>query len=124
MVVDVSPCTVATSAGRTAVIASAIRSSGTTSPHGDVDGVDLGPQRSAISTSRWPKRPNRGTSTRSPGRMSDTRSASMPARAVPSTRNVASLVVRNTRRYRAIVWFIAAVIAGSNCPISGRPSAS
>ena len=45
----------------------------------------------------------------------------MPAGRCRRRGRSASLAVRNTRRYSAIVWFIAAVIAGSNCPISGPP---
>ena len=119
MVVDVSPGTMPTSFGSTSATTASIRPSGTTSPHGTSTVVTSAPQRWAISTSRWPKRPKQGTTTRSPGASTDTSTASTPARAVPSIRSVASLAVRNTERYSsdasAMVW----VMNGSNWPTSG-----
>lgn len=42
MVVEVSPCTVSSRRGRTRLMASSIRSGVKTSPHGTLDGVNLG----------------------------------------------------------------------------------
>jgi hypothetical protein len=79
--------------------------------------------RSAISARRCPKRPNTGTSTRSPGRSSETRAASIPAREVPSTSSVASFEVFHTPRYSSCVSAIVAVMNGSYCPTSGAAMA-
>ena len=65
-----------------------------TVPHSVSMVVTSARQRVAISHSRWPKRPNTGTSTLSPGSSTEVSTASMPARAVPSTSNVQRLVVR------------------------------
>ena len=73
--------------GRCCLTAASIASGANTVPHSVSMVATSAPQRAAISCSRWPKRPKIGTSTLSPGSMSDTSSASMPARAVPSTRN-------------------------------------
>ena len=98
MVVEVSPCTIASTFGRTRRTASSICSAVNTSPHGTSIVCTSARQRSAISVSRWPNRPKTGTSTRSPGSSSETSAASMPAREVPSTRNVCSFSVRKTSR--------------------------
>ena len=69
-----------------------------TVPHPVSSARTSAPQRFAISTLRWPKRPNTGTSTRSPGSMSETSAASIAARAVPSTSSVQRFLVWNTPR--------------------------
>lgn len=106
MVVEVSPCTVATSLGATRAIASAIAASGTTSPHGASTVWTSAPSRPRISVSNKPKRPKLITSTRSPGCTSETSAASMPARAVPSTKKVQRFWVPNKGRYSAITSFM------------------
>ena len=98
MVVDVSPWHNATSFGRTCLIAVSICSGVKTVPHCVSRGVTCAPQRVAISTSRWPKRPKIGTRTLSPGSISDTRAASIAARAVPSISMVQRFCVWNTPR--------------------------
>ncbi len=118
MVVEVSPWTTARSFGRTVRTASSMTEAGNTCPHSVSSVWTSAPQRSAISTRRWPKRPKIGTSTLSPGSRRETSTASMPAREVPSTRSVASLRVRNTSRKRPWVSVMSAVIAGSNWPSS------
>ena len=85
MVVEVSPCTVATSLGFTSMMACSICSSGNTSPHGRSMTCTSASQRSAISLSSMPKRPAQQTSTGSPGAITDTNAASMAEREVPST---------------------------------------
>ena len=114
-----SPCTIASRCGRTRTIASSTTDAGNTCPHGTSMVCTSACARSAISASRCPNRPNTGTRTRSPGRTSDTRAASIPARDVPSTSSVASLVVAKTSRYSAIVSFMYPVITGSYWPTSG-----
>jgi len=94
IVVEVSPCTTARMRGWCFLIASSIWSGVNTVPHSHPMVATLPPQRCAISVSRWPKRPKIGTSTLSPGAISDTRMASMPARAVPSTTSDHLLLVR------------------------------
>ena len=98
MVVDVSPCTMATSLGRCRFTASSTCWASNTVPHSVSMVTTSARQRRAISHSRCPNRPKIGTSTRSPGSSTDTSTASMPARAVPSTSKVHRLVVRNTCR--------------------------
>ena len=64
-------------------------------------GMDVAVDRwgvDAISALRWPKRPKMGTSTRSPGSISEARAASMPARAVPSISSVQRFRVWKTPR--------------------------
>ncbi len=119
IVVEVSPCTTATRSGRTRRIASSIADAGTAWPHSASTTWTSPPQRAAISVSRCPNRPKTGTSTRAPGSTSETSAASIPAREVPSTRNVCSLLVANSSRYRPIVSVIVAVIHGSYWPTSG-----
>ena len=87
MVVEVSPWTKATTLGRCSLMASSIWSGVKTVPHSASMGRTSPPERAAISHKRWPKRPKTGTKTRSPGAMRDVRMASIPARAVPLTRN-------------------------------------
>ena len=70
--------------GFTRTIASSMTDGGKTCPHSVSIVCTSAIARSAISASRCPKRPKTGTSTRSPGRTSDTIAASMPARDVPS----------------------------------------
>lgn len=116
MVVDVSPCTVATSFGRVRRTARSTSAGSTTAPHGASTACTSAPHRPAISVSRCPNRPKTSTSTRSPGSSKETSAASIPARAVPSTSTVASLPVRNTCRYSDCVSPMYAVIAVSYCP--------
>jgi len=106
MVVEVSPCTSATSRGRWVRTASSMRCGSNTVPHSVSMLITSARQRRAISHSRCPKRPNTGTSTLSPGSSTETSTASMPARAVPSTIKVQRLAVRNTCRYRLMISFM------------------
>src|SRR3990170_6653466 len=119
MVVEVSPCETATSLGRNSRIAFSSTSGGNTVPHGVSSARTSAPQRFAISTFRWPKRPNTGTSTRSPGSISETSAASIAARAVPSTSRVQRSFVWNTPRYSSAVCFMYSRNTGSNWPSSG-----
>jgi hypothetical protein len=98
MVVEVSPCDTATSFGLKEEISFFRCSSVKTFPHSTSMTRTSAPQRRAISTFRWPKRPNTGTSTRSPGSISETSAASIAARAVPSTSSVQRFCVWNTPR--------------------------
>jgi len=104
MVVEVSPWQMATSVGRCRRSAVSICSGWKTVPQGASITRTSPPQRSAISTFRFPKRPNTGTRTLSPGSMTETRTASIPARAVPSTTKVHSFCVWKSARYSAMVW--------------------
>ncbi len=88
MVVDVSPCTAATTFGPVRSIAAAMASIGTTSPQGASTVSIAPPIRSTISRSSSPNRPKLTISTVSPGAIRLTRAASIAARAVPSTRKV------------------------------------
>ena len=106
MVVEVSPCTMATSLGCTRFTSASMASGSNTVPHSVSMAVTSPPQRAAISCSRWPKRPKIGTSTRSPGSIRETRMASMPARAVPSIRNDQRLEVWYSWRSSAMVSFM------------------
>ncbi|KPH60269.1 hypothetical protein ADT71_20965 [Novosphingobium sp. ST904] len=76
---------VATTLGWQRAMASATRSSGTTSPQGASTVSITAPMRVRISASSRPKRPKFTTSTTSPGATRLTSAASIPARAVPST---------------------------------------
>ena len=98
MVVEVSPCDTATIFGLCFLIPASSSSSGKTEPHSTSMGMTSAPKRLAISTLRCPKRPKIGTSTRSPGSMSEASAASMPARAVPSMSSVQRLRVWKTPR--------------------------
>ncbi len=100
-------------------MASSIADGAKTWPQGTSIVCTSASARSAISARRCPKRPKTGTSTRSPGRTSETIAASMPARDVPSTRRVASLRVAHTARYSSWVSAMAAVMNGSYWPTSG-----
>src|ERR1041384_1819985 len=75
MVVDVSPWETATILGFLALISFSSLSSVKTVPHSVSTGKTSAPKRLAISTFRWPKRPNTGTSTRPPGPISEARAA-------------------------------------------------
>src|SRR5688500_18444291 len=119
MVVEVSPCETATSLGRNSRIAFSSTSGGNTVPHSVSSARTSAPQRFAISTFRWPKRPNPGTSTQSPGSMSETSAASIAARAVPSTSRVQRYAVWNTPRYGSAACFMYSRNTGSNWPSSG-----
>ncbi len=94
MVVEVSPCTTASTRGLCCLIAASISSGVKTVPQSRSMVTTSPPQRLAISAIRYPKRPNDGTSTLSPGEMIETRIASTPARAVPSTSSDHLLLVR------------------------------
>ena len=98
MVVEVSPWTSATTLGSNARSARSTVSGSKTRPHSTSIARTSAPERSAISFIRWPKRPKTGTSTLSPGQMSEVSSASTPARAVPLTRNAQWFPVRKTWR--------------------------
>ena len=77
MVVDVSPWETATILGFLALISFSSLSSVKTVPHSVSTGKTSAPKRRAISTLRWPKRPNTGTRTRSPGSISEASAASI-----------------------------------------------
>ena len=64
MVVEVSPCTIASRWGRVATMASSIADGVNTCPHSTSIVCTSACARSAISASRCPNRPNTGTSTR------------------------------------------------------------
>ena len=98
MVVDVSPCTIASTWGFTSTMAFSICSGVNTSPHGTSIVCTFAPTRSAISASRWPKRPIIGTRTLSPGRKIEHNTASIPARDVPSISMVHSFLVLKISR--------------------------
>ena len=90
-------------------------SSGSTgSPHGARTTATSAPARRAISSKRRPKRPFSTTTTRSPGSITLTTAASMPARLVPGTGNVARFLVAKTCRRRSCVSDMSAVNVGSN----------
>ena len=99
MVVEVSPCTMATSCGRCRLTASSMRWGSNTVPH-SVSMATTSVRASARDLAQQVPEPGpkTGTSTRSPGTSTDARIASIPARAVPSTSSVHRLVVRNTCR--------------------------
>ena len=78
IVVEVSPCDTATTLGL-CFYRALQRLRLKTVPHSVSMAMTSAPQRRAISTLRWPKRPNTGTSTLSPGSISETSAASIPA---------------------------------------------
>ena len=88
----------ATTLGLCSPMASARRSNSNTVPHSVSMVTTSPPTRRQISASSGPNRPKLGTRTLSPGDTSDPRQASIPARAVPFTSKVHSLVVRYTWR--------------------------
>ncbi len=98
MVVEVSPCTQATSRGLTRRTASSTASGATTLPHSPSTRVMRASQRAAISDSNRPKRPALTITTSSPGARVETSAASIAARDVPSIRKVQRFWVANTWR--------------------------
>jgi hypothetical protein len=106
MVVEVSPWTRATTLGRCSRIACSTAAGVNTVPHSACRVTTSAPTRSEISFKRWPKRPKIGTSTRSPGQISEVSSASIPERAVPLTSRAQWFSVRNTWRSRSMTWFM------------------
>ena len=98
MVVEVSPWTQANTRGFSLATAAAISAVGTVRPQGAETTKGVAPQRSAISVKRPPNRPQLAMTMASPGSSSDTRAASIAARAVPSISRVQRFCVSNTWR--------------------------